>query len=69
MDVLYSKLLSRSKGFAELWFLVWPVLILPHGNARAKSGFSTNKSLLQERLLQQVTFSLHIVEREFPQNK
>ena len=47
---LYSKLLSRSKDFPELWFIVRQVLILSHGNARVESGFSINKSLLQENM-------------------
>ena len=48
VDELYGKLLSRSKDFAELWFIVRQVLILSHGNARVESGCSINKSLLQE---------------------
>ena len=50
VDELYSKLLSRSKDFAELWFIVRQVLILSHGNARVESGCSINKSLLQENM-------------------
>ena len=50
VDELYSKLLSRSKDFAELWFIVRQVLILSHGNACVESGFSINKSLLQENM-------------------
>ena len=50
VDELYGKLLSRSKDFAELWFIVRQVLILSHGNARVESGCSINKSLLQENM-------------------
>ena len=47
---LYSKLLSRSKDFNELWFIVKQVLIFPYGNALVVSEFSVQKSLLQESL-------------------
>ena len=50
VDELYSKLLSRSKDFAELWFIVRQVLILSHGSACVESGYSINKSLLQENM-------------------
>ena len=42
--------MSRSKNFAELQFMVRQVLILSHGIARVESGFSINKSLLQENM-------------------
>ena len=50
VDELYSKLLSRSKDFAELWFIVRQVLILSQGKACVESGFSIHKSLLQENM-------------------
>ena len=50
LDELYSKLLSRSEDFAELWFIARQVLILSHGNAHVESRFSINKSLLQQNM-------------------
>ena len=50
LDEFYSKLLSRSKDFAELWFIVRQVLILSQGTACVESGFSIHKSLLQENM-------------------
>ena len=47
---LYSKLLSRFKGFAELWFMLSKVFIFSHGNACTESEFSISKSLLQENV-------------------
>ena len=46
LDELYS----RSKDFAELWFIVRQVLILSQGKACVESGFSIHKSLLQENM-------------------
>ena len=61
VDELYSKLLSRSKDFAELWFIVKQVLILSHSNARLESGFSINKSLLQENMKNESLVAQRIV--------
>ena len=38
VDEPYSKLLSKSNDFSELWFIVKKVLIHSHGNARVESG-------------------------------
>ena len=61
VDGLYSKLLSRSKDFAELWFIVRQVLILSHGNACVESGFSINKILLQENMKNESLVAQRIV--------
>ena len=50
VDQLYSKLLSRSKYFAELRWIVWQVLIWSHVHAGVDTGFSINKSMLQENM-------------------
>ena len=61
MDEFFSKLLSRSKDFAELWFIVRQVLILSHGNARVESGLSIYKSLLQENMKNESLVAQRIV--------
>ena len=61
MDELYSKLLSRSKDFTELWLIVWQVLILSHYNACVESGFSIKKSLLQENMKNESLVAQRIV--------
>ena len=61
VDELYSKLLSRSKDFAELWFIVRQVLILSHGNSCVESGFSIKKNLLQENMKDESLVAQRIV--------
>ena len=43
VDEVYSKLLSGSKDFAELWFIVRQVLILSHGSAVWSQDFLSTK--------------------------
>ena len=47
-------------GGKELHAIVKDVLILSHGNADVEKGFSINKSLLVENLLQETLISLRL---------
>ena len=49
VDELYSKLLSRSKDFVELWFIVRQVLILSCDNSLVVSGFSIEQGFVTRK--------------------
>lgn len=53
LDDFYSSLLIGKLTYKEIWQVIKLVLILAHGNANVESGFSVNKNLLVENLLEQ----------------
>lgn len=53
LDTLYSDLISSNPDMKDLWQVIKLSLIISHGNAAVEGGFSINKSLLIENLLEE----------------
>lgn len=58
IDDFYSRLMSESDAFPDIFNVVKKVLILSHGNALVERGVSTNKHLLQDNLLEETVILL-----------
>lgn len=61
LDELYYKILGEVKKYEDLWSVMKLCFILSHGNASVESGFSVNKHLLVENLLEESLVSQRII--------
>jgi len=61
LDKFYSDLLINNVNKHHLWTVVKLVLVLSHGNASVERGFSVNKELLMENVLEETVVSQRIV--------
>jgi len=64
LDKFYSDLLANNVNRQHLWTVVKLVLVLSHGNASVERGFSVNKELLIENMLEETVVSQMIADRE-----
>ena len=53
LDHFYADLLNQKEEYFELWQAVKLILLFSHGNAFVKGGFSLNKDMLVENLLEE----------------
>ena len=65
-DVLYRELLGGKDEFKELYSVVKLVLILSHGNAKVEHGFSINKQILKDNMLERSLVAQRIVHQAIP---
>ena len=61
LDKFYYDLIGNDVEFSELFAVLQIVLILSHGNASVKSGFSINKQFLVENLHEESLVAQRIV--------
>lgn len=61
LDEFYYTLLGEDRKYVELWSVMKLCFILSHGNAFVESGFSINKNLLVENLLEESLVSQRII--------
>jgi len=61
LDKFYSDLLANNVNKQYLWTVVKLVLVLSHGNASVEGGFSVNKELLIENMLEDTIVSQRVV--------
>ena len=62
LDSFYFLLLNDEEKFLNLWHVSKKLLILSHGNATVEGGFSLNKNLLLENLLEESLISQRYVQ-------
>lgn len=61
LDEFYYGLLGEDKKYEDLWSVMKLCFILSHGNASVESGFSVNKHLLVENLLEESLVSQRVI--------
>jgi hypothetical protein len=61
LDQLFSSTIGKDKKYMHLWDVIKLCFILSHGNAAVESGFSVNKNLLVENLLEDSLTSQRMV--------
>jgi hypothetical protein len=57
----YAELLAGNDRYKELWTVVKLVMVLSHGNAAVEGGFSINKDLLIDSLLEETVVAQRVV--------
>lgn len=61
VDEFYHSLIGGDKQYVDIWSVMKICFILSHGNASVEGGFSINKSLLVENLLEDSLISQRII--------
>jgi hypothetical protein len=61
LDSFYFDLLGKDQCYSELWTVIRLILTLSHGNATVESGFSINKAVLVENMLEESVIAQRVV--------
>lgn len=61
LDEFYCNILGEDERYEDLWSIMKLCFILSHGNAFVETGFSVNKHLLVENLLEESLVSQRII--------
>ena len=61
LDLFYREHLSEKEEYNDLYNLVKMVMVLSHGNAEAEPGFSVNRQILQNNMMERSMVAQRIV--------
>ena len=63
LDLFYREHLSEKEEYNDLYNLVKMVMVLSHGNAEAERGFSVNRQILQDNMMERSMVAQRIVHQ------